>query len=270
MFLDELHQLEDSELLQYFEKHPVGWVRCTIPVGKRERIVRCTRLKDADEKVDSISRLSYCPSYLLREGVYNRCNLPKQEMFYGTLFGEGDDEIKHALITSVFEVSDLCHETSNKDEYYVSGEWLATKDIKALVIFDHTQSAKSTIIQKAKQKAEQFLSAYPDRTIGDAALIEAFSKEVKNNSDYRITACYSDYLFNKCGVSAIVYPSVRTGKVGTCIAIRPSLVDSGDIKLIATSKYTFYLDSYKKINGKPYQHGYVDEITGHIRYERIL
>lgn len=270
MCLDILLQMEESQLMQYFREHPVKWVSCAIPLGKQERIIRCSKLKDENEQVGSISRLSYCPSPLLGDSVYNRCNLPKQEMFYGTLFGEEYDEIQHALITSVFEVSDLCHETSTEDEYYVSGEWLATREIMSLVIFDHTQPAISSLFRKAKIKAEQFLSKNPKETIGDTALIQAFSQDVKNNSDYRVSACYSTFLFNNYPIDAIVYPSVRTGKVGICIAIRPSFVDAGGIELIASSMYKLYSEGFKRIIGMPYKHGFIDNDTGLIRYDRIL
>ena len=267
--LSEVSQLSNPQLYDYFTNNPVRWICCIIPADKHERIVRCVKLRDANEEISSISRLSYCPSDILREGVYNRCNLPKQEMFYGTLFGEGGDEIKHAEITSVFEISDLCHETSYEDEYYVSGEWLATRDISALVIFDHTQPAKSSIIQKAKYEAEQLLLAHPNETIGDVSIIKAFSQEVRNNSEYRFSACYSAFLFKSFPIDAIIYPSVRTENVGTCIAIRPSFVDSGGIKLIGTTKNKLFLEGDRKISGIVYQHGRIDERTNLIRYDII-
>ena len=264
-----LLRLKAPQLLRYYSNNPTRWVRCIIPAGKNERIVRCTGLYSAEEEADEISRLSYCPSSKLKEGVFNRCNLPKQEMFYGTLFGEDNDEIQHALITSIFEVSDLCHETSTDDEYYLSGEWLVSRDLSALVIFDHTKPARNTFFQMAKYNADQYLAEHPNNGLGDKGIIDAFSSEVFHNADYRVSAYYADYLFRTQPIDAIVYPSVRTGHVGSCIAIRPSVVDSGVLTLVRASKYRMYSGGEKKVHGRAYEHGHIDYQTGLIRYEPI-
>ena len=269
MNIDALCRLSDIQLYQFFSEYPIKWVSCFIPVEKQEHIVRCTKLKDENGEVFSISRLSYCPSPLLADNVYNRCNLPKQEMFYGTLYGEEDDEIQHALITSVFEVSNLCHETSEEDEFYLSGIWRATRDITTIIIFDNNQPAKNTFFNRAKQRAELFLAEHPNEDLGDMTLVEAFSRDVKENIDYRITAVYSDFLFKRFPIDAIVYPSVRTGKVGTCIAIRPSFVDSGGIELVSTSKYRLYSEGEKSVRGVICQHGSIDMQAGKINYVKI-
>ncbi|MBO4843452.1 MAG: hypothetical protein J5490_02585 [Bacteroidales bacterium] len=267
--LSELQKLTDSQLLDYYRANPTRWVKCTIPARKLERIVRCTKLINADENVSNISRLSYCPSKRLSEGVFNRCSFPKQEMFYGTIYGRDGDEIIEALMTSIIEVSDLCHYTTYQEEYYVSGEWIVKKDLVTILIYDSSSIAKNSFFKEADYLPQQYIAQHLDETFGDPAIIEAFSHEVKNNSDYRISASYSNFLFSFSSIDAIIYPSVRTSQFGTCIAIRPSFVDSGGLELVATSKYKLYLDGEKSVRAVAYQHGYVDCETNRVRYESI-
>jgi hypothetical protein len=270
MTLHELDTLSDTQLLHWFSKLRTKWVKCTIPAGKYERIVRCVVLRDAEEDVANASRISYCPSAYLADGVYNRCNLPKQEMFYGTLYGREGDVIKEALLTSIFEVSGLCHETSRQDEYYASGEWLVIRDLVSIVIFEPTQLARNSFFKDAEDTPQIYLAAHSGDEFGETALIEAFKREVKDNSQYRISANYSDYLFRNYPIDAIIYPSVRTGQVGTCIAIRPSFVDSGGLQLIKASKYRLYSTGEKKVAGYAFQRGHVDAETGSIQFENLV
>lgn len=243
------------------------WVRITVPTNKQEHIVRCIGLSNLEDKASEVSRLSYCPSRYLKEGVYNRCNLPKQEMFYGTLYGEECDEIKHALMTSIIEVSSLCHETSTYDEYYLMGEWIVKRELQAIVVFDHNKAAKNSIFKDAKNLIETYVAARQIDVFGNSLLIEAFSREVVNNNDYKVSAAYSSYLFDNFPIDAIVYPSVRTDSYGTCIAIRPTFVDSGGIELINAYKYKVFLSGVKKVDAIICQKGQIDKETGKVHYE---
>ena len=262
MYYNGLDKLSLEELKSLFSKDNSKWVRCIIPANKKERVTRIVPLKNPYEDIKMISQLSYCPKILLSPDRFNRCNLPKQEMFYGTLWGEEGDEIINPIITSVFETSRICQKESTLDEFYLSGEWIVCKEMRALVIFDYASIAKNKFFANASIVPEQFLKDNKNAEFGNPEIVDAFSKPIKQNDDYLVSAAYADHIFSTGRIDAIIYPSVKTDATGTCIAIQPSFVDNGGLHLVKANKYKMFLAGKDSVRGFPYQRATINGETG--------
>lgn len=248
--------INDNEISILFSKMKLSWPMITLPrTTIIERAVGC-RL---DEKINTIDRLSYCPSEYMQEYQrqnYQRCNTPGQEMFYGSLMPHDTDKIKLARITSLCESSRLMRNQQNGVERFVFGKWEVELPLCCIIIIDDLNNYNSKLLNDANNHLRKHDIQYTDN---QRFIAKQFYGNVVDNKEYRLSALYADYLFTH-PIDAIIYPSSQTESDGVCIAIKPSIIDT-KLKLInaldtigiMNDKYTlnnvgtFLIDKNKKL-----------------------
>ena len=223
----------DAEIKTLFSSIETHWPLLYLPVSKT--IDRAVRVSD-EEKIANVKRLSYCPLKIMDESQktqYKRCSLPGQEMFYGSLMPDEEDEIEAARIISICESSKLFRTKDNGEELYVFGKWIQQKPLKCMVIVDDKNEYNAQILKEAQKTYAERQVVLTDK---QRFLASRFYQSASDHKQYRLSAIYSNCIFSSQEIDAIIYPSVQTQSTGACIAINPRSVDDGTIKLVDALK----------------------------------
>lgn len=196
------------------------------PRGMRIHRGRCI---DVDkEYLKHSSQLSYPPTNnLLR---YNRASSGKYQIFYGSASKVyGNNELGHIAVN--FELSQIHDESfPNEFEYIGLGRWYSTDDFRVAVLgLDSKIAENNDDAVKLKEFQTTLLNDLPERfkviQLVSNFLSHEFSKKVKFEYEYKITAAYGEVLF-EMGFPAIMFPSVKTDGRVFNIAIMKKHVDN--------------------------------------------
>lgn len=223
----------DDRIISILTSIPISWPILELPMNVT--IDRAVRIAEGEE-IANFSRLSYCPVCAMSEKQktrYQRCNLPGQEMFYGSLLPDNADGIKFSRIISICESSRLFRTQENGEEVYGFGTWEQTRPLKCAVIVDDKNEYGAAILKDAQNHYKKKGIVLNDNHRFIASI---FSSSVSDDMQYRLSAIYADFLFANTDIDAIVYPSVQTGAEGACISINPQCINDNSIKLIAAIK----------------------------------
>jgi hypothetical protein len=180
-------------------------------------------------KKSEISYLKKTP--LLNYEKYERCNLPKESVFYGS---DGRE----------VAACEVCHGTLDKKHpilYLTVGEWKLKKAINVSIIC-HSKKAHRTgsdlieayqsVLALKKQTAKN-KSEIRQWKIINKALANEFSKTVPTNEEYKymFSALYTHCLLKSGKSSGVFYPSVGYRFYGHNVAYNTELIDNGTLVL---------------------------------------
>lgn len=173
----------------------------------------------------SRDELSYPP--VANCHICQRANLPNHTMFYGTISDSGTPTDDNRTI-AISECSSLAREgkQSKGKEHFTISNWLNTKPLRVATIVDDTvfdKISNNTILQEAK---ERFVECKSNPGYYEFARFVAseFSKPVKYDYEYLISATIADEYVHQPYFDGIMYPSVRMGgQAGMNIALKPGV-----------------------------------------------
>lgn len=225
----EWDSLNNDRIYEVLSSIPTKWPKIELP--KLSTIDRAVGCQDK-EIVNNAKRLSFCPFKHMsksQKSEYQRCNLPGQEMFYGSLMPSEYDKIEQARIISLCESSKLIRNKEQGHERFIFGLWELQDPLHCLVIIDDQNKYNAEILSGAQNAVRQHKMEF---TENQRYIAKQFYGKANTNKEYRLCAIYANYILSKNEIDAIIYPSTQTASDGACIAIKPHAIDSGKLKLI--------------------------------------
>lgn len=200
---------------------------------------------ESEPVFNSVSRISYKPEKF--NTTYQRASTPNNTMFYAAVVPEdvSEDEIKNARITGASETCDLlrCADIKNGERTITFGKWGVKERISLVTILDTTKKYK---IKFLNDQVDTYLknlgSETPDmrnKTIDYLKYLSyEFSKPIDchKDCDYMISAIFTEIITKMNNVDGILYPSVRTGLDGICVAIHPKAINKIELIKVLQSR----------------------------------
>jgi len=227
----DLSNISVPKLLWTFQKS-LG----VIPIVKRKnlkdkKVIRI-RINSGEQLFYSEKELSYRPD-VYNINTFGRASVPKQAVFYGTLVFDG---LTNALMTALSEINQIFR-NSDKDEphdfFCTLSFWNISENLQTSeILFAKKFIETIQYIRNSHQEYIEWISQeFPQNKVEVTLMIleyiaNEFSKEkVERNSDYLISASYSQLLFDVFKNEAILYPSAVVDNGGINIAIQPIAVE---------------------------------------------
>lgn len=177
------------------------------------------------------SQMTYCPEG--KCSTLKRASLVNQTMFYGVISNKQSNQ-QDALLVALCECSILCREgvKSKGKENFSLSYWEILKPLHVVSFINDMTFHK----EKGNELLNQLRRAYvtfhgESNSSGDDKDISKFissefSKEVKDSTEYLISATIATDIIKDMGYDGIVYPSVQLhGKWGINIALTPQAVN---------------------------------------------
>lgn len=197
------------------------------------------RPKKPSDKFETKSDYSFKPQE--SNNSYQRASTPYKTMFYGVVPNTIDiskissDELT-GMRTSIF--CELFHKGIDlKETPKISfGRWKVKKGEKInvlAIIQEEKYKGSNVLLDKLKMAYDCFVNQNKDENIKNKSLnfgtylANEFSKDkISNESDYMISAIFSEIVSKRKQFDGILYPSVRTGGEYFNVAINPDVVNS--------------------------------------------
>ncbi len=187
------------------------------------------------------SEMTYCPVKFCTS--LQRATLAGQTMFYGVI-SDDQSHLENARVVSIGECSRLSREGKDSvgKEKFTLSYWNVIKPFRVVSFI-----ADSTFPQVHDNKLLNELRDVfngSSFTVQEKELIRfisnEFSKVVKDNREYLISATISSDIINNTEIDGIVYPSVQLGgQAGLNIALSPVAVNS-KLRFVRTLGQTLY------------------------------
>ena len=196
------------------------------------------RPNEKGERFKNKSDFSFKPQNL--NTTYQRASTPYQTMFYA---GVLPDEIQEGglnieriigLLESMPWVNDKETSGYGKISY---GRWVVKEDIKLIsIIFNNSYNDKNNFIQDSRDNYNQIAQNIDERIIEHSVkfqkfLADEFSKKIEINTDYMISAIFSELVCNRSDFDGIYYPSTKTGGEGFNVALKPSACEKIELRV---------------------------------------
>ena len=217
-----------NELLSHFGEIPI-----MVTEYHAGKIIHRARPVNDEEIVNDKSGLKYKPQRL--NTAYLRASTPSNTMFYGSTIAEDDEtnSISNPRITSALEVVPFLR-NPNLDgrQRLLYGKWRLDTTINlATILFTNYRNAKNQWIKSLSEAYYNDLREFSIDIRKKAKRISnflssEFSKCVSENENYKylISALITQRFLNR-GFDGVLYPSVRSMKLGLNVAIKPEVVD---------------------------------------------
>jgi len=196
------------------------------------KVIMRARPISETEPINRISDLSYKPQELNK--TYQRASTPENTMFYGCTISDKpkDNDVMNNRVIGAFEaVPWLRDKTASGVQRIGYGKWIVheTLNLVAIVFNDDFYKANS-YTKELVDGFNDFIDEHPDmkeNTIKVTNFLaqEFGKKEINDQSDYLISALFSEIVVNK-GFDGILFPSVRLEGRGYNVAITPEAVDA--------------------------------------------
>lgn len=249
-FLNTLKKAKDSRSIEsyIYIKNILNTVEFAIPFtkySKNHRFVRTRVHKEGEDFFTNVSDLSY------RKDVQNiktfgRANEPGQSFFYCS----NDDSL------SLFETSEIARAQENKQfEYSTNGLWIAKEDLCVVnVLTNDDIRGKHKEIDDLSVDFEKLLANQNDKAAAAVRelyqfISKEFSRFAENDTNhYKITAAFTNYVFDIKDVDGIMYPSTIVTNKGFNFVFKQSTVEN-KLKFIVANRRKMELDgdkSYKE------------------------
>ncbi len=206
--------------------------------------VRINRGNEIFNKIEDVSYI-HDNDVLNNHVNFGRANIPKQAVFYGSILSP---KIRVPRAVAYFETSSVLKELEiheNIEEIFTLSLWEILEDIEVMeMIFSDDALLKSEYAQTSfKKQVERFIHL----PIADHYMKQGkfFSnqfarKDIGKNEEfkYKISAAYSNYVWDKTNFKGVTYPSVASEYLGQNIALLPEVVDSClELKKVAMFKF---------------------------------
>lgn len=175
---------------------------------------------------------------------YGRANFPGQSLFYGAIKTE---HIDHPRIVNLLETSEMYRTADRKtDAEFVMtvGKWRIKQDFEVVesVFNKHNIATSPQIKASYEYHLEKIKKEIPDRLDDIEFLLEFFSdefakKEIKTDSDYKVSVAYTELAINFKNLAGVTYPSVRTDYQGFNVAlVMPAVENFLELEVAAMFK----------------------------------
>lgn len=175
---------------------------------------------------------------------FGRANAPEQAIFYGAIKTE---HIEYPRIVNLFETSEIFR---NNDQQSVDtftmtvGKWRIKQDFEIVeMVFNQSNIENIPQIARAyEHHIERLRAEIPDRIDDIEFLLRFFSdefakKEIKSDSDYKISVAYTQMADAFKNLPGVTYPSVRTDYYGYNVALTIPAVEAFlDLEAVAMFK----------------------------------
>lgn len=191
-----------------------------------------SRINSSNKSYSSKNEISYPPK---PSNFFGRANCPNKRMFYGSytpafMGGEG---IEEAYIINAYEISPFLRDNNSKGQRKITvGMWKVKRSIRLAAIIFHKDFANKTEISKNLNidfdKELQKHKQYEKETrLWNEFISKEFAMDVddSNDSEYIISATYTEFLINK-GLDGVIYPTVQLKGRGFNIALTINAVDT--------------------------------------------
>lgn len=189
------------------------------------------------------------PDTLEKYVGFGRANFPKQGIFYGAI---PTPKIEYPRGTAYLETTDFfsCKPVAdNFTEIFTSGRWIILEDIPVMEMIFSDEALKESEYAQASLKAQT--EAIQNFKLKEHYIEQGkfFSNEFSRDDckgipdNYKISAAYSNYVWDNSDVKGVAYPSVRTDFKGQNVALLPELVD----KYLKLEKVAMF--KFERING---------------------
>jgi hypothetical protein len=211
----------------------IGEIPILITEYHAGKIIHRARLVNDDEIVNNIDGLKYKPQKL--NTLYLRASTPSKSLFYGSTISEEEEtnSIFNPRVTSSMEVVPFLRNTNlNGRQRLLYGKWQLNASINlATILFTRYKNAGNQWIKNLSEEFYNQLRELPidvqkkSKRISNF-LSSEFSKCVNENENYKylISALITQRFLNN-GMDGVLYPSVRSMKLGLNVALRPEVVD---------------------------------------------
>lgn len=229
--------LEATDLIRKIDK--IGVLVYTMKPGKL-----VTRARAGVDYLKS--DLSYKPQSL--NNTYQRASTPNSTMFYGTIV-DRDDEFINSRAVAIAECSRLAREgkESKGIERITFGRWKVIDDIQLIAIiplYEYIDVKNNNLLTELRKVYTDFIRADIKEDDNFQILIDFISsefckKEINHDSDYLLSAVFSEVMTSDFSYDGVLYPSVRmNGDYGFNVAIKPEAVDLKlELDIIGESSY---------------------------------
>lgn len=206
----------------------IGGIPLTTTTINSGQLISRARFNRNGEIFTSEDQISY-RNDLMNITEFGRANVHYHSVFYGAIDYPDD---KFHYVTPIYELK--FNHLLPKDltvGLITVGFWQVVSPIEVLnIVFNDELSIKD---QRLREDIESYLNIYrkdyPDRIEDLEYLLKFISKEffrdIKRDSDYKISAAYSAYCMNR-GIPGIIYPSKATEGNGINIALSHNIVES--------------------------------------------
>lgn len=204
----------------------------TAKLNKGYHIERA-RINRPEEIFYSEADISYRNDY---ENIktYGRANMKHQSLFYGAI---ESDVIKHPRLINLLETSQIFRDLDkikvDKADFVMTvGKWRIKEDIEvAEMVFNKDSIKNSKDVEKSfKYHQENLAKEHPENLEQFLLILEFFSnqfarKDINKNTDYMISAAFTDFVINWKGLPGLKYPSVKSDYIGHNIVLTPVVVE---------------------------------------------
>ncbi len=198
-------------------------------LGKGCYIYRATPITNISDINDS-KRLSYKPASLNK--TYQRASTPFNTMFYGIVCNTN----KNAVVGCLGETCDCLRNIDSPNKHYkvVVSEWILKKDVALVQMISVKGDNKSEVFNNQKEIIKLIRENNAQNEQENIEFLEFMSNEFKKKcqqeSDYWISAIYTEFLTQLMGYDGIVYESVQAIDPALsevkCVALTPNFTDN--------------------------------------------
>lgn len=219
------------------------------------------RINKNNEIFKNIQQVSYIHDNetLEKYVTFGRANEPKQAVFYGSIISP---QIKIPRVVAYFETSELLKELEkyeNVEEIFTLSRWKVLENIEVIEMIFSDEALK--VNEYNRLSLENQIKNYKHLELADHYEKQGkfFSNEfarddIKKDESfkYKISASYSNYIWQNTYLKGITYPSVRSKFLGQNVALLPEIVDKflkletvGMFKFEKRNGINLPIDSYK-------------------------
>lgn len=235
---------KEQDILTLFDSIGVNLPIIPLTLRPGAKLIRGT-INWVPAQFESVEQLSYKPAHL--NSQYQRASIPGETMFYACPFTHSrtfESGIFYPRLTSLIEIRSLISEVDRDGIQRVTiSRWDTTQEIRLFAIpflAEYERPCDEILYIRSKWVENVSSNDYSRESI---ELIEYLSKDISEkktrSEDYLFTALFINWFLSRhSGFSGVFYPSVQTKGEGANIAVKPNLVDAGDICFVeATESY---------------------------------
>lgn len=198
-------------------------------LGKGCYIYRATPITSIADINDS-KRLSYKPEYLNK--TYQRASTPFNTMFYGIV----SNTYINAVMGCLGETCDCLRNAGMPNKHYkvVISEWKLKEDVALVQMISIKGINKSKVFNNQEEIIKRIKEKNAQNEQENIEFLEFMSHEFKKRcqqeSDYWISAIYTEFLTQLLGYDGVVYESVQAIDSALsevkCVALTPKFTDN--------------------------------------------
>lgn len=201
----------------------------TLVLGKGCYIYRATPITNISDIHDT-KRLSYKPASLNK--TYQRASTPFNTMFYGIV----SNTYENAIVGCLGETCDCLRNIDKPNKHYkiVISEWKLKSDVALVQMISIKGINKSKVFNNQNEIVKIIRENNAQNEQENIEFLEfmscEFKKKCQRESDYWISAIYTEFLTQFMRYDGIVYESVQAVDPALsevkCVALTPDFTDN--------------------------------------------